>query len=126
MKRYMPYYRECEKICIDFSTEKVPGNTESLLNHAIPSELAQNFELCKGEIVKGRCLVTPPARYCTSSSTKSATAYYKLMLSRKLRSALEKLSVDDESWITIPGLSKKALKRKHFDPRNRASMFLAE
>ena len=57
---------------------------------------------------------------------KSATACYKLMLSRKLRSALGNLSIDDESWITIPGMSKKALKRKHFDPRNRASIILAE
>ena len=50
----------------------------------------------------------------------------KLMLSRKLLSALRNLPIDDESWITIPGMPKKALKRKHFDPRNRASIILAE
>ena len=129
MRSYIPFYRDCEKIRIDFSSEKVAGNTNSLLNHTIPPELAKNYKPFEKEIVRGRCLVSPPTQYSSVSARgnmRSATAYYKLMLSRKLLSALGNLSIDDESWITIPGMSKKALKRKHFNPRNRASIILAE
>ena len=129
MKSYTPFYRDCEKIRINFSSEKVAGNTNSLLNHTIPPELVKSYKSFEKEIIRGRCLVSPPTQYSSVSARgnmKSATAYYKLMLSRKLLSALEKVPVDDESWMTIPGMSKKALKRKHFNPRNRASMILAE
>ena len=129
MRSYIPFYRDCEKIRIDFSSEKVAGNTNSLLDHTIPSELAKSFKSFEKEIIRGRCLVSPPTQYSSVSARgnmKTATAYYKLMLSRKIMSALGNLSIDDESWITIPGMSKKALKRKHFNPRNRASIILAE
>ena len=129
MRNYRPFYRDCEKIRIDFTSEKVAGNTNSLLNHTIPPELAKSFESFEKEIVRGRCLVSPPTQYSSVSARgnmKTASACYKLMLSRKLLSALGNLSIDDESWITIPGMSKKALKRKHFNPRNRASIILAE
>ena len=129
MRSYIPFYRDCEKIRIDFTSEKVAGNTNSLLNHTIRPELAKSFNSFEKEIIKGRCLVSPPTQYSSVSARgnmRSATACYKLMLSRKLLSALEKVPVDDESWMTIPGMSKKALKRKHFNPRNRASMILAE
>ena len=111
MRSYTPFYRDCEKIRINFSSEKVAGNTNSLLNHTISPELAKSFKSFEKEIIRGRCLVSPPTQYSSVSARgnmKSATAYYKLMLSRKLLSALENLSVDDESWITIPGMSKKA------------------
>ena len=129
MRSYIPFYRNCEKIRIDFTSKKVSGNTNSLLNHTIPPELANNYKSFEKEIVRGRCSVSPPRQYSSVAARgnmKSATAYYKLMLSRKLLSALGNLSIDDESWITIPGMSKKALKRKHFNPRNRASIILAE
>ena len=129
MKSYIPFYRDCEKIRIDFTSEKVAGNTNSLLNHTIPPELAKSFKSFEKEIIRGRCLVSPPTQYSSVSARgnmKTASACYKLMLSRKLLSALGNLSIDDESWITIPGMSKKALKRKHFNPRNRASIILAE
>ena len=129
MRSYIPFYRDCEKIRIDFTSEKVAGNTNSLLNHTIPPELAKSFKSFEKEIIRGRCLVSPPTQYSSVSARgnmKTATACYKLMLSRKLLSALGNLSIDDESWITIPGMSKKALKRKHFNPRNRASIILAE
>ena len=129
MRSYTPFYRDCEKIRINFSSEKIAGNTNSLLNHTIPPELAKSYKSFEKEIIRGRCLVSPPTQYSSVSARgnmRSATACYKLMLSRKLLSALEKMPVDDESWMTIPGISKKALKRKHFNPRNRASMILAE
>ena len=129
MRNYKPFYRDCEKIRIDFTSEKVAGNTNSLLNHTIPPELAKSFKSFEREIIRGRCLVSPPTQYSSVSARgnmKTASACYKLMLSRKLLSALGNLSIDDESWITIPGMSKKALKRKHFNPRNRASIILAE
>ena len=132
MKSYnnnIQFYRDGEKIRIDFTSEKVAGNTNSLLDHRIPPELAKSYKSFEKEIIKGRCLVSPPTQYSSVSARgnmKSATAYYKLMLSRKLLSALGNLSIDDQSWITIPGMSKKALKRKHFNPRNRASIILAE
>ena len=129
MRSYIPFYRDCEKIRIDFSSEKVAGNTNSLLSHTIPPELAKSFKSFEKEIVRGRSRVSPPNQYSSISARrnmKTATACYKLMLSRKLLSALGNLSIDDESWTTIPGMSKKALKRKHFNPRNRASIILAE
>ena len=129
MRNYIPFYRDCEKIRIDFTSEKVAGNTNSLLNHTIPPELAKSFKSFEKEIIRGRCLVSPPTQYSSVSARgnmKTASACYKLMLSRKLLSALGNLSIDDESWITIPGMSKKALKRKHLNPRNRASIILAE
>ena len=129
MRNYRPFYRDCEKIRIDFTSEKVAGNTNSLLNHTMPPELAKSFKSFEKEIIRGRCLVSPPTQYSSVSARgnmKTASACYKLMLSRKLLSALGNLSIDDESWITIPGMSKKALKRKHFNPRNRASIILAE
>ena len=104
MKSYTPFYRDCEKIRINFSSEKVAGNTNSLLNHTIPPELAKSYKSFEKEIIRGRCLVSPPTQYSSLSARgnmKSATAYYKLMLSRKLLSALEKAPVDDESWMTI-------------------------
>ena len=129
MRSYIPFYRDNEKIRIDFTSEKVAGNTNSLLNHTVPPELATSFKSFEKEIIRGRCLVSPPTQYSSVSARgnmKTASACYKLMLSRKLLSALGNLSIDDESWITIPGMSKKALKRKHFNPRNRASIILAE
>ena len=129
MRSYMPFYRDCEKIRIDFTSKKVAGNTNSLLNHTIPPELAKSYKSFEKEIIRGRCLASPPTQYSSVSARgniKTATACYKLMLSRKLLSALENMPIDDESWITIPGMSKKALKRKHFNPRNRASIILAE
>ena len=129
MRGYIPQYKDCENVQINFSSEKIAGNTNSLLNHKILSELAESYKSFENDIVRGRCLVSPPSQFGSVSARgnmKSATACYKLMLSRNLRSALENLSVDDMSWMTIPGISKKALKRKHFNPRNRASIVLAE
>ena len=129
MRSYTPFYRDCEKIRLNFSSEKVAGNTNSLLNHTIPPELAKSYKSFEKEIIRGRCLVSPPTQYSSVSARgnmRSATAYYKLMLSRKLLSALGNVPIDDESWMTIPGMSRKALKRKHFNPRNRASIILAE
>ena len=129
MRGYIPQYKDCENVQINFSSEKIAGNTNSLLNHTILSELAESYKSFENDIVRGRCLVSPPSQFGSVSARgnmKSATACYKLMLSRNLRSALENLSVDDVSWMTIPGISKKALKRKHFNPRNRASIVLAE
>ena len=59
MRNYIPFYRDCEKIRIDFSSEKVSGNTNSLLNHTIPPELANSYKSFEKEIVRGRCLVSP-------------------------------------------------------------------
>ena len=129
MKSYMPFYRECEKIFINFSSEKVTGNTKALLNHMITPELYHSYKSYENEIVKGRGIVFPPEQFRHISGIgklRSATAYYKAALSRKLLSAMDELSVDDESWTTIPGVTKRALKRKHFNPRHRASMMLAD
>ena len=125
----MPVDSECmsmiKNIHIDFSSKKAPGNTESLMNHEIPSELAERYRSFETEILRGRCLLTAPKQYSTVEM-KKANAYYKHMLARKLQSVLDNLSVSDESWKTIPGISTKSLKRKHFNPRNRASIILAE
>ena len=129
MEEYMPFYREFEKVFINFSSEKVSGNTKTLLSHTIPPELSQSYKSFESDIVKGRCRVSPPEKFRHISgmrNVKSATAHYKASLSRRLLSAMQEVSVDDESWITIPGVTKKALKRKHFNPRNRASTILAD
>ena len=129
MEGYMPFYRDCEKKFINFSSEKVTGNTKTLLNHVIPPEISHSYKSFENDIVKGRCRVSPPEEFRHISGMRnfrSATAHYKASLSRKLLSAMQVVSVDDESWITIPGVSKKALKRKHFNPRNRASKILAD
>ena len=129
MEEYMPFYREFEKVFINFSSEKVPGNTKTLISHTIPPELSQSYKSLENDVVKGRCKMSPPEKFRHISGMrnfKSATAHYKASLSRKLLSAMEEVSVDDESWITIPGVTKKALKRKHFNPRNRASKILAD
>ena len=123
-KRYMPFYRELEKVLIDFSSEKVDGNTKSLMGHVVSPEFAQKFESFKDEILKGRCMMSEPQQYRTGSM-KTAAAYYKLTLSNVLSSAMDMLSIDNDSWDTLPGLSKKVLKRfKHFNPRNFASKYL--
>ena len=123
-KRYMPFYRELEKVLIDFSSEKVDGNTKSLMGHVVSPEFAQKFESFKDEILKGRCMMSEPQQYRTGSM-KTAAAYYKLTLSNVLSSAMDMLSIDNDSWDTLPGLSKKVLKRfKHFNPRNSASKYL--
>ena len=129
MEVYMPFYRELEKVFINFSSEKVPGNTKTLLSHTIPPELSRSYKSFENDVVKGRFKVSPPDKFRHISGMrnfKSATAHYKASLSRKLLSAMEEVSVDDESWLTIPGVTKKALKRKHFNPRNRASKILAD
>ena len=120
----MPFYRELEKVLIDFSSEKVDGNTKSLMGHVVSPEFAQKFESFKDEILKGRCMMSEPQQYRTGSM-KTAAAYYKLTLSNVLSSAMDMLSIDNDSWDTLPGLSKKVLKRfKHFNPRNFASKYL--
>ena len=129
MEVYMPFYRELENVFINFSSEKVPGNTRTLLSHTIPPQLSRSYKSFENDIVKGRCKVSPPEKFRHISGMrnfKSATAHYKASLSRTLLSAMEEVSIDDESWLTIPGVSKKALKRKHFNPRNRASKILAD
>ena len=129
MEVYMPFYRELENVSINFSSEKVPGNTRTLLSHTIPPQLSRSYKSFENDIVKGRCKVSPPEKFRHISGMrnfKSATAHYKASLSRTLLSAMEEVSIDDESWLTIPGVSKKALKRKHFNPRNRASKILAD
>ena len=123
-KRYMPFYRELEKVLIDFSSEKVDGNTKSLMGHVVSPEFAQKFESFKNEILKGRCMMSEPQKYRTGCM-KTAAAYYKLTLSNVLSSSMDMLSIDNDSWDTLPGLSKKVLKRfKHFNPRNSASKYL--
>ena len=129
MEVYMPFYRKLENVFINFSSEKVPGNTRTLLSHTIPPQLSRSYKSFENDIVKGRCKVSPPEKFRHISGMrnfKSATAHYKASLSRTLLSAMEEVSIDDESWLTISGVSKKALKRKHFNPRNRASKILAD
>ena len=125
MKGYMPYFRKCEKININFSTENAAGNTKNAQVHVIRPEFTQNYDQCKSQILKGRCMLSAPEGY-TTGSMKNANAFYKLTLANVLHRALEKLQLDNNSWETIPGISKKALKRKHFNLQNKAAMFLAE
>ena len=125
MKGYMTYFRKCEKINIDFSTENAAGNTKNAQVHVIRPEFTQNYDQCKSQILKGRCMLSAPEGY-TTGSMKNANAFYKLTLANMLHRALEKLQLDNDSWETIPGISKKALKSKHFNLQNKAAMFLAE
>ena len=124
MKRYMRYYRECEKIHIDFSAEDISGNTSGLREHVVRSEFYENYKVHEAEILKCRSLMSEPLRYSTSTYyTRTAAACYKLTLQNRLSTSMNKLSND--SWVTIPGLSDKALKRIHFNPKNKASSLLA-
>ena len=54
MEGYMPFYRELEKVFINFSSEKVPGNTKTLLSHTIPPELSRSYKSFENDVVKGR------------------------------------------------------------------------
>ena len=123
MKRYMRYYRECEKIYVDFSGEDIPGNTRGLREHVVGSEFYANYKVHKAEILKCRSLMSEPQRFSTSKYTRTAAACYKLTLQNHLSRSMNNLS--NESWVTIPGLSDKALKRIHFNPKNKASSLLA-
>ena len=124
MKRYMRYYRECEKIHIDFSAEDIPGNTSGLREHVVRSEFYENYKVHEAEILKCRSLMSEPLRYSTRTYyTRTAAACYKLTLQNRLSTSMNNLSND--SWVTIPGLSDKALKRIHFNPKNKASSLLA-
>ena len=123
MKRYMRYYRECEKIHVDFSAEDIPGNTRGLREHVVKSEFYENYKSHEVEILKCRSLMSEPQRYSTSKYTRTAAACYKLTLQNRLSTSMNNLSND--SWVTIPGLSDKALKRIHFNPKNKASSLLA-
>ena len=123
MKRYMRYYRECEKIHVDFSDEEIPGNTRGLLEHVVRPEFYANYKVHEAEILKCRSLMSEPQRYSTSRYTRTAAACYKLTLQNRLSTSMNNLSND--SWVTIPGLSDKALKRIHFNPKNKASSLLA-
>ena len=123
MKRYMRYYRECEKIHVDFSAEDIPGNTRGLREHVVRSEFYENYKSHEAEILKCRSFMSEPQRYSTSNYTRTAAACYKLTLQNRLVTSMNNLSKD--SWVTIPGLSDKALKRIHFNPKNKASSLLA-
>ena len=123
MKRYMRYYRECEKICVDFSGEDIPGNTRGLREHVVRSEFYENYQSHEAEILKCRSFMSEPQRYSASNYTRTAAACYKLNLQNRLSSSMNNLSND--SWVTIPGLSDKALKRIHYNPKNKASSLLA-
>ena len=123
MKRYMRYYRECDKIIVDFSQENIPGNTKALQEHVIRPEIIKKFQYQGNEVLKCRSLTTAPTRYC-AGNMRNAAAYYKLKLGTQLSSSMSNIS--DGSWETIPGVTKKALKRFiHFKPELRASKLLA-
>ena len=126
MKQYMARHQECDKIHIDFSAGDMPGNTNVLRGHVVRATLTENFHAHKAEILKSRGKVRVPDQYTASNAhgTMSAAAHYKLTLGKKLCSAMNNL--DRDSWLTIPGVSEKVLKRMHFDPKNRASVLLAE
>ena len=124
LKRYMRYYRECEKIHIDFSVEDIPGNTRGLREHVVRKEFLENYKNFKAEILKCRTLMSEPHRYRTSiNRMRTAGAWYKLTLRNRISSAMKNLS--DESLVTIPGLTDKALRRKHINPKFKASSLLA-
>ena len=123
LKRYMRYYRECEKIHIDFSVEDIPGNTRGLREHVVRKEFLENYKNFKAEILKCRTLMSEPHRYRTSNRMRTAGAWYKLALRNRISSAMKNLS--DESLVTIPGLTDKALRRKHINPKFKASSLLA-
>ena len=123
MKRYMRYYRECDKIVVDFSQENIPGNTKALQEHVIRPEIINKFQYQGNEVLKCRSLTTAPTRYC-AGNMRNAAAYYKLKLGTQLSSSMSNIS--DGSWETIPGVTKRALKRFiHFKPELRASKLLA-
>ena len=123
MKRYIRYYRECEKIRVDFSAEDIPGNTRGLSGHIIPPEFQEKYKNHKAEILKCRTLMSVPERFSSSNYTRTAAACYKLTLQNRLSTSMSNISND--SWVTIPGLTDKALKRTHFNPKNKASSLLA-
>ena len=123
MKRYIRYYRECEKIRVDFSAEDIPGNTRGLREHVIRSEFQENYKNHEAEILKCRTLMSEPQRFSSSKYTRTAAACYKLTLQNRLSTAMGNISND--SWVTIPGLTDKALKRTHFNPKAKASSLLA-
>ena len=123
MKRYMRYYRECEKIRVDFSGEDIPGNTRGLREHVVKSEFYENYKSHEAEILKCRSFMSEPQRYSASNYTRTAAACYKLNLQNRLSTSMNNLSSD--SWVTIPGLTDKALKRIHYNPKNKASSLLA-
>ena len=123
MKRYMRYYRECDKIQIDFSAEDIPGNTRGLREHVVGKEFLENYKNFEAEILKCRTLMSEPQRYRTSNKMRTAGAWYKLTLRNRISSAMNNLS--DESLVTIPGLTDKALRRKHINPKHKASSLLA-
>ena len=123
MKRYMRYYRECDKIVVDFSQENIPGNTKALQEHVVRPEIIKKFQYQGNEVLKCRSLTTAPTRYC-AGNMRNAAAYYKLRLGTQLSSSMSNIS--DGSWGTIPGVTKKALKRFiHFRPELRAAKLLA-
>ena len=122
MKHYMRYYRECDKIVVDFSQENIPGNTKALQEHVVRPQIIKKFQYQGNEVLKCRSQITAPTRYC-AGSTRNAAAYYKLKLGAQLSSSMSNISND--SWETIPGVTKKALKRFiHFKPEIRASKLL--
>ena len=123
MKRYMRYYRECEKIHVDFSAENIPGNTRGLREHIIRPEFQENYKNHKAEILKCRTLMSEPQRFSSSNYTRTAAACYKLTLQNRLSTSMS--NVSNDSWVTIPGLTDKALKRTHFNPKAKASSLLA-
>ena len=126
MKRYMARYQECDKIHIDFSSDDMPGNTNVLREYVVRATFTENFQAHKAEILKSRGKVRVPDQYTASNAhgTMSAAAHYKLTLGKKLSSVMNNL--DRDSWLTIPGVSEKVLKRMHFNPKNKASVLLAE
>ena len=126
MKRYMARYQECDKIHVDFSAGDMPGNTNVLREYVVRATFTENFQAHKAEILKSRGKVRVPDQFTASNAhgTMSAAAHYKLTLGKELSSAMNNL--DRDSWLTIPGVSEKVLKRMHFDPKNRASVLLAE
>ena len=126
MKWCMARYQECDKIHVDFSAGDMPGNTNVLREHVIRAKFSGNFQVHKAEILKSRGKVRVPDQYMASNAhgTMSAAAHYKLILGKKLSSAMN--DVDRDSWLTIPGVSEKALGRMHFNPENKASVLLAE
>ena len=123
MKRYMRYYRECEKIHVDFSAEDISGNTRGLREHIIRPEFQEKYKNHEAEILKCRTLMSEPHRFSSSNYTRTAAACYKLTLQNRLSTSMSNISND--SWVTIPGLTDKALKRTHFNPKAKASSLLA-
>ena len=123
MKRYIRYYRECEKIHVDFSAEDIPGNTRGLREHIIRPMFQENYKNHEAEILKCRTLMSVPQRFTSSNYTRTAAACYKLTLQNRLNTSMSNISND--SWVTIPGLTDKALKRTHFNPKAKASSLLA-